>query len=192
MDSPIGVTPRPNGLSFARCCSYRVAGASSSVHMLACPHCGIALVKKVPRRGLREYILSLLTIGPFRCQVCTHRFLAFKWWPSTNPSREYDRVPARYPVLLSAIPKQFKKQREEGTLLDISMRGCAVKSNGLCHKGQHFCVRIQLPDQEPPIEIDDVIVRTLTGQRIGLEFLRIRHEEETRLRELLLTLMHGS
>src|SRR2546422_10661788 len=91
--------------------------------MLACPHCGIALVKKVPRRGLREYILSLLTIGPFRCQVCTHRFLAFKWWPSTNPGRDYDRVPAQYPVLLIPTIEGDKKQGVEGTLLDISMRG---------------------------------------------------------------------
>src|SRR2546422_5024705 len=77
--------------------------------MPACPHCGIWLVKKAPRRGLREYLLSVLTVGPYRCQVCTHRFLAFLWWPGINTSREYNRISVRYPVLLSPALEEDRK-----------------------------------------------------------------------------------
>jgi hypothetical protein len=159
--------------------------------MPACPHCGIWLVKKAPRRGLREYLLSVLTVGPYRCQVCTHRFLAFLWWPGINTSREYNRISVRYPVLLSPALEDDRIPHEEGTLLDISIRGCAIRSNVPLHKGNLLCLQIRLTDQEPPIEIEIATVRTVTGRRVGLEFVRINHDEETRLRRLLLTLMHN-
>jgi hypothetical protein len=82
-------------------------------------------------------------------------------------------------------------QREGGTLLDISIRGCAIGSDVPLHKGNLVCLQIRLTDQEPPIEIDIATVRTVTGRKFGLEFVRIRPEEETRLRRLLMTLMHG-
>src|SRR5439155_17479272 len=123
------------GLSLARSCSYRAAGGASTVQMPACPHCGIWLVKKASRRGLREYLLSLLTLGPFRCQICTHRFLNFTWWPGPDPRREYNRIPVRYPVLLSPTHEHKGTQYEEGTLLDLSIRGCAIKSDVPLHKG---------------------------------------------------------
>ncbi|HZC80504.1 MAG TPA: PilZ domain-containing protein, partial [Nitrospiraceae bacterium] len=162
--------------------------------MPACPQCGIKVVKPAPRRGLREYLLSVLTIGPFRCQVCTHRFLAFMWWPGTNTSRDYNRVPVRFPVLLCPAPvvgEDDPLQLEEGTLLDISIRGCAIKSTVPLHKGKLLRLKIQMTVQEPPIEIDVATVRTVTGRRVGLEFVKIRQEEEARLRRLLMTLMLG-
>jgi hypothetical protein len=163
----------------------------SSVQMPACPHCGIWLVKKAPRRGLREYLLSLLTIGPFRCQVCTHRFLASMWLPSANPGREYNRIPVRYPVLLSPALEDDRIQHGEGTLLDISIRGCAIRSNVPLPIGNLVCLRIEVTGHEKPIKIDVAIVRTVSGRRIGLEFVRIHNEEETRLRRLLVTLIHS-
>ena len=162
--------------------------------MPTCPKCGIRVVKHAARRGLREYLLSVLTIGPFRCQVCTHRFLAFMRWPNTNPSRDYNRISVRYPVLLGpalVVGEDNPTQLEEGTLLDLSIRGCAIKSAVPLHNGMILCLKIRLTDQEPPIEIDVATVRTVTGRRVGLEFVKIRDEEEARLRTLLMTLMQG-
>jgi len=158
--------------------------------MPACPHCGIFLVKKVSRRGLREYLLSVLTVGPFRCQVCTHRFLAFRWLPATNTKREYNRISVRYQMLLSSAREDDQIQCEGGALVDISIRGCAIKSNVPLHKGTILRLQIRPTDQEPPIEIDIAAVRTVTGRRIGLEFVKISPEEESRLRRLLLPLLH--
>jgi len=97
-------------------------------------------------------------------------------------------------VLLSQAPVVGKDELirlEEGTLLDVSIHGCAIKSNQPLHKGNLLCLKIRLTDQEPPIEIDAATVRTVTGQKIGLEFIKIRTEEETRLREVLVSLMHS-
>jgi hypothetical protein len=94
-------------------------------------------------------------------------------------------------VLLGPAREGDQIQCEEGTLVDISIRGCAIKSNVALHKGNILRLQIRLTDQEPPIEIDIASVRTVTGRRIGLEFVKTRHEEETRLRRLLLTLLQG-
>jgi hypothetical protein len=82
-------------------------------------------------------------------------------------------------------------QPGEATLLDISIRGCAINSTVPLNKGNLLCLKIRMTDEDLPIEIDQATVRTVTGRRIGLEFIKIRQEEETRLRNLLLTLMQG-
>jgi len=82
-------------------------------------------------------------------------------------------------------------QQEEATLLDISIRGCAIKTNASLHKGGFVRLEIEMTPQQKPLRIDEAVVRTLTGRRFGLEFVSIRDVELTRLRELLLTLMHG-
>ena len=56
---------------------------------------------------------------------------------------------------------------------------------------QFVGLQIRPTDHEPPIEIDVATVRTVTGRRFGLEFVRIRQEQETRLRRILVTLLHG-
>jgi len=76
-------------------------------------------------------------------------------------------------------------------MVDLSIRGCAIKSTVPLHKGNLLCLKIRLTDQEPPIEIAQATVRTVTGRRVGLEFVKIRPEEETRLRKLLLTLLQS-
>ena len=94
-------------------------------------------------------------------------------------------------MLLSPTHEHKGTQYEEGTLLDLSIRGCAIKSDVPLHKGDILCLQIRLTDKEPPIEVDIAMVRTVTGRRFGLEFAKIRPEEETRLGRVLMTLMQG-
>jgi len=41
-----------------------------------CPQCSGASVRRSHRQGVRDYLLGLLFIYPFRCQDCNHRFRA--------------------------------------------------------------------------------------------------------------------
>src|SRR2546425_161982 len=166
--------------------------------MSSCPLCKVSLVNKVPRRGWLEYLLSFLSIGPFRCQLCTHRFLGIKWWLGTNPGREYNRIQSRYPVRLTPNlrgrpmgSEGDQIQHEEATLFDISIRGCGIKTNASLHKGDLLRLEIEMTLQQKPLRIDAAVVRTLTGRRFGLEFVNIRDEELIRLRTLLVELTHG-
>ena len=44
-----------------------------------CPACGGTLVRRSHRNGLAEAMFSVVYVYPFRCQLCTHRFLALQW-----------------------------------------------------------------------------------------------------------------
>jgi len=44
-----------------------------------CPTCGGMLARRAHRIGLTEEMLSVVYVYPFRCRLCTHRFLAFQW-----------------------------------------------------------------------------------------------------------------
>jgi FkbM family methyltransferase len=45
-----------------------------------CPKCRENLVHQSRRQGLIEVLWGFFGFYPFRCQLCTHRFLAFQWW----------------------------------------------------------------------------------------------------------------
>ena len=79
-------------------------------------------------------------------------------------------------------------QQEEATLFDISIRGCAIKTNAPLHKGDFVRLEIEMTPQQKPLRVDEAVVRTLTGRRFGLEFVNIRDEDLTRLRSLLVEL----
>ena len=44
-----------------------------------CPACGGTLARRAHRIGLAEEMFSLVYVYPFRCRLCTHRFLALQW-----------------------------------------------------------------------------------------------------------------
>jgi predicted HAD superfamily Cof-like phosphohydrolase len=48
---------------------------------MSCPRCGKSFVRRSGRKGLKERLLSLVYLYPFRCQVCANRFRAFQFRP---------------------------------------------------------------------------------------------------------------
>lgn len=156
-----------------------------------CPQCEMWLVKQVPRRGLLENLLRFLAIGPLRCQLCTHRFLAVLWRGNHKPGREYERIPVHYEVYFRPTFAKEDAQPIQGTISALSIRGCTITTRVPVPKGECLCLQFQVTDQEPPIQIDGARVRTVNGTRIGVVFSQIRPEEEARLRQLLMLLLQN-
>ena len=119
---------------------------------------------------------------PFRCQLCTHRFLAFAWQYSSSPRREYDRILAQCPVTLH--PPAAEKQDEEarGTTVNLSVTGCLIETNAQVPPGTHVRLTIHPSGPLPPIEVKSAVVRAVLENRLALEFVTIAPEEEQRLR----------
>ena len=46
---------------------------------LNCPRCAKAYVKRAPREGLKEMVLSSVYVYPFECRSCGHRFRMLEW-----------------------------------------------------------------------------------------------------------------
>ena len=71
--------------------------------------------------------------------------------------------------------------RSEGTILNLSVQGCAVMTALPPSVSSHLAVWIDLPDSTTPVEIELAGVRWVSGQRCGLEFIRISPEMLNRL-----------
>ena len=98
--------------------------------------------------------------------------------------REYPRVTVQLPVSLSS-----NGVAGGGLVTGLSARGCTVVSDELIQTGTSLALRIQLPEQYAPLKVDLAEVRWAQGREFGLEFLRLRLEEKTRLQRFLSTLM---
>ena len=70
----------------------------------------------------------------------------------------------------------------EGTVLDLSMEGCRVRSDTPVLNGVYMEVFITLLGQIPPLPIELAVVRWSPGAVFGLEFIRITDRHQARLR----------
>ena len=143
------------------------------------------MVRQAPRRGTREHLLRFLSICPFRCQLCSHRFLAIRGQPTYTPRREYERILVRFPVTFRSAFLGPLAEGAEGTIVDVSIRGCKIESSLPAPQGACLHVEFVTADREPPIQVEGAVVRSAVGDCMGLEFLKIGPEEEDRLRRVI-------
>ncbi len=70
-------------------------------------------------------------------------------------------------------------------MVNISIRGCKIQSHPPAP--QEACLRLEFvaAEGEPPIQVEGAVVRSAVGTSMGLECLKIRPEEEGRLRRVI-------
>ena len=144
--------------------------------ILSCPRCQkTGLLRSYPQSP-REHFASLLFVAPFLCPSCSHRFLASHLWldDSTHPidRREYLRIPVRFYLSFSG-----GKVCGQGTVLDLSMGGCIIKSETQVHKDDIFYLQLSLGEGEPPLEVA-AMVRSVNARGIAFKFLRAAQENK--------------
>lgn len=76
----------------------------------------------------------------------------------------------------------------EGTVLDFSLGGCRVSGQGNVAPGTMLEMRLQLPNEENPLDIGLATVRWAKGPDFGVEFLQLRKEVAERLRQFVAAL----
>ncbi len=96
--------------------------------------------------------------------------------------RKFSRFPAKCPI-------SFKEDQTLGVckVRKISMGGCTVESDkyvlGIMEKCLELSIR--LPIYADPLEVEQAVVRWLWRREFRLEFIRMRPEEQERLRQFL-------
>jgi PilZ domain len=119
---------------------------------------------------------ALVFVLPFRCPSCSHRFLAlrlrFNQAQCPIDRREHLRIPVRLFLSFSG-----GKIRGEGTVLDLSMGGCIIKSETKVHTNDIFYLQLSLDDGEPPLEVA-AMVRSASARGIAFKFLRAAQENK--------------
>ena len=69
----------------------------------------------------------------------------------------------------------------EGSVVDLSIRGCRIESATDVQPGASLEIRIVASEHEPPIHIQQALVRWSRGRQFGLEFVTMAPEEWARL-----------
>lgn len=144
--------------------------------LLNCPRCQKDGVARSHPRSPREHLAAFFFVVPFRCPSCSHRFLASRLWlDHSTPSidrREHLRIPVRLYLSFSG-----GKVRGEGTVLDLSMGGCIIKSETLVHTDDIFYLQLSIGEGELPLEVA-AMVRSVSTRGIAFKFLRAAQENK--------------
>lgn len=145
-------------------------------HETVCPRCWRNEAVCSRPQSLRELAASWVRFVPFSCRLCGHRFLAWtgvrKPFGSVFDRREHLRIPVRLRLSFSG-----GKVRGEGTVTDISLGGCVIKSDTPVSIGDIYYVEIAGGDHEPPIEVA-AIVHSVGARGIVFTFLRKAQESQ--------------
>ena len=151
---------------------------------LSCPRCRSEFVRRSSRRHLGERLLSLAYVYPFRCQLCQHRFRAFRWKEryvrAIADRREFERVPADFGSTV-----WWGHRHREGRVIDLSMGGCSIETDAQIPEGEVLQLKLDPRREERGIVVDRAVVRSAKPGRLGLQFIRVQEDEEGRLRKYL-------
>lgn len=157
---------------------------------LICPNCERTFVRRSHRKGLWEFLCSLLLIYPYRCQLCTHRFLANPRLSPLKRHREFERLQVQFPASFRSAYLD-RTIIGEGTVSSLSARGCSLTTEEPLVKGMLLRLYIRFGEQESPIEVSVAAVRSSAHQQMGIEFLHLQPGEDGRLRRLLEHLLYS-
>ena len=91
--------------------------------------------------------------------------------------RQHPRFPARFHSSFTSVTVVSG----EGNVVDLSIRGCRIESLADVQPGASLEVRIAAREHEPPLQIQQALVRWSRGRQFGLEFVTMAPEEWARL-----------
>ena len=90
--------------------------------------------------------------------------------------RYCERVHTHFPVVFAG-----EAYVGEGTVLNVSVPGCAVHSRKRVQPGSYLEMRILVPDTTSPLRVGLAKVRWCEGRRFGVEFIQMPGEDQVRL-----------
>ena len=95
------------------------------------------------------------------------------------------RATPRFRVQFRTTLSSANGKEGSGTLEDLSVAGCRIKSDVTVQWGVNLEVRIHVPGLRWPLMIDQAQVLWLRGDTFGLVFLGLRNSERERLAEVI-------
>jgi hypothetical protein len=94
--------------------------------------------------------------------------------------RYCERVHTHFPVVFAG-----EAYVGEGTVLNVSVPGCAIHSRKRVQPGSYLEMRMLVPDTTSPLRVGLAKVRWCEGRRFGVEFIKMPGEDQVRLGRLV-------
>jgi hypothetical protein len=91
----------------------------------------------------------------------------------------------RFPVKFHSSFSSANIVSGEGNLTDLSIRGCCVSSATAVKPGTTLQLRVDVSDDEPPIQVTQAVVRWCRDRSFGLEFASLTPDEWARLQHVV-------
>ena len=100
--------------------------------------------------------------------------------------RSSPRLAVEYPTVFSG-----DRVVGEGTITNLSVPGCAIRTSKPLKAGDYLELRVLMPDHHAPLAIDVAKVRWIANGSAGLQFIRVRPEDQLRLAYHLRLALHA-
>lgn len=158
---------------------------------LHCPSCGTSFVRATYNEGTVEKLLSRFNVHPFRCQLCSRRFLTL-WTKFTDATHAVDRRQyRRLPVSFHAEAFPDTTNRVQGRITDISVDGCTVETAEPLPLGTFMGITITPASDEEAITVETAAVCSVRKESMGIHFLELPSGDKYRLSQVILSLLVG-
>ena len=85
------------------------------------------------------------------------------------------------------LPVSFGEDQPShgGTILNVSAEGCAITSEAVVDVAIYLQLTMQLREREEPVQVDLAAVRWSSAGRFGVEYIKMRPEQEERLKNFV-------
>ncbi len=90
------------------------------------------------------------------------------------------RIAVNYPVRFSG-----DSMIGQGTVINLSAPGCAIRTSQSVQPGDYLELRMMTPDQARPVSVGLAKVRWAMGEIAGVEFIRVRRDDQSRIHRLI-------
>ena len=70
----------------------------------------------------------------------------------------------------ASVVSLLTEDSEDGTLLDLSRKGARLRINHLFQRGQKLTLMLNLPWEEPPVQVRLAAVKWVQQDTVGVEF----------------------
>ena len=81
----------------------------------------------------------------------------------------------------ASVVSLLTEDSEDGTLLDLSRKGARLRINHLFQRGQKLTLMLNLPWEEPPVQVRLAAVKWVQQDTVGVEFLKVEDEDRVSL-----------
>jgi len=81
----------------------------------------------------------------------------------------------------ASVISLLTEDSEDGTLLDLSRKGARLCINHLFQRGQKLTLMLNLPWDEPPVEVRLATVKWVKENNVGVEFLKLGEDDRVSL-----------
>lgn len=81
----------------------------------------------------------------------------------------------------ASVVSLLTEDSEDGTLLDLSRKGARLRINHLFQRGQKLTLMLNLPWDEPPVEVRLAAVKWVKENNVGVEFLKVEEDDRVSL-----------